>query len=80
MDSPSKFIRSLPQKDRERILEIIFQLRKGKTDGLDLKKLKGYDALFRVRIGKYRIICEQQKEYGFIVVKVTRRDDTTYNL
>lgn len=80
MDSPAKFIKTLSQKDRERIEETISKLYKGEMEGLDLKKLKGYQNMFRVRIGKYRIICEQQKEYGFVVVRITKRGDTTYNL
>lgn len=80
MDDVTKFVRALPQKDRERIVEIMQRLRKGDVIGLDIKKLKGRGKLFRVRIGKHRIICEQNREYGFVIVKVTNRNDTTYNL
>ncbi|MEK7145273.1 MAG: type II toxin-antitoxin system RelE/ParE family toxin [Patescibacteria group bacterium] len=79
MDSSAKFIASLPKKDRERIEETIEAICVGKTSDLDIKKLKGYKNVFRVRVGKYRVICEKNENYGFIILKVTFRTSTTYN-
>lgn len=47
-----KFIDGLPMPDRKRIAEA---LRKLPDDG-DIKKLQGHDALYRLRVGSYRII------------------------
>lgn len=47
-----KFIDGLPMPDRKRIAEA---LRKLPDDG-DIKKLQGHDALYRLRVGAYRII------------------------
>ncbi|KKU70624.1 MAG: hypothetical protein UX94_C0003G0018 [Parcubacteria group bacterium GW2011_GWA2_47_21] len=79
MDNVSKFVASLPEKDRLRIIETLAFIRGGQTSGLDIKKLKGYADIFRVRVGKYRIICRKQEPYRFIIIKVTHRNDTTYN-
>lgn len=47
-----KFIDKLPINERKRIARAIEQL----PNGEDIKKLKGYDELLRLRIGEYRII------------------------
>lgn len=79
MDKISKFIASLSAKDQQSIIEVIAKIHTGDTSNLDIKKLQGYPDLFRVRIGKYRIICRFHKEYGFVIVEVKLRNDTTYN-
>ncbi len=79
MNDISKFIRSIPTREQIRIEEVISKIKSGDISGLDIKKLRGYSDMFRVRIGNYRIICRHNEQYGFIVVKVTRRNDTTYN-
>ena len=47
-----KFIDKLPFTERERIAYAIERL----PNGEDIKKLKGYDELLRLRVGEYRII------------------------
>jgi len=47
-----KFIDKLPLNERKRIVAAIEQL----PNGEDIKKLKGYDELLRLRVGNYRII------------------------
>lgn len=47
-----KFIDKLPRNERMRIAKAIQVL----PDGEDIKKLKGYDDLMRLRVGDYRII------------------------
>ncbi|MCR4334623.1 MAG: hypothetical protein NUV47_02765 [Patescibacteria group bacterium] len=79
MNDVSKFVKSLSAKEQIRIEEVISKMESGDINGLDIKKLKGYSDMFRVRIGNYRIICRHNEQYGFVVVKVTRRNDTTYN-
>ena len=44
---------------------------------LDIKKLKGHSAVFRVRKGKIRVIFVKQKD-GNVVIDVSRRNDKTY--
>ena len=47
-----KFIDRLPQNDRRRLVAAIEQL----LNGEDIKKLKGYKDLLRLRVGDYRVI------------------------
>ncbi len=47
-----KFIDKLSMNERKRIVCAIELL----PNGEDIKKLKGYDELFRLRVGEYRII------------------------
>lgn len=59
-----KFIDRLPMPDRRRVATAIAQL----PDGTDIKKLKGYDGLMRLRVGDYRIIY--RVDNGRLVVLV----------
>lgn len=47
-----KFIEKLPLNEKKRIVAAIEQLPYGE----DIKKLKGYDDVLRLRVGTYRII------------------------
>ncbi|MBM6828473.1 type II toxin-antitoxin system RelE/ParE family toxin [Anaerotignum lactatifermentans] len=47
-----KFIDKLPQNERKRVVRAIEQL----PEGEDIKRLKGYPDLMRLRVGTYRII------------------------
>lgn len=47
-----KFIDRLPMPEKRRLVAAIERLPKGE----DIKRLKGYDGLFRLRVGDYRII------------------------
>lgn len=47
-----KFIDKLPQNEKRRVVAAIEQL----PNGENIKKLKGYSDLLRVRVGEYRII------------------------
>ena len=47
-----KFIDKLPKNERIRIVKAIEEL----PNGEDIKKLKGHNALMRLRVGDYRII------------------------
>jgi mRNA interferase RelE/StbE len=78
MNKIDKFLKKIPKKDRiliEQALKLIF---KGHFQGLDLKKLKGYDSIFRIRIGNYRIIFFNDGE-GIILKAMKKRDESTYH-
>lgn len=47
-----KFIDKLPVNERKRVVSAIERL----PNGEDIKRLKGYDDLLRLRVGDYRII------------------------
>ena len=63
-----KFIDSLPMSERRRIVDAIERL----PDSGDIKRLQGYDNLFRLRVGNYRIIYTV--DHGHLVVCVIDAD------
>lgn len=47
-----KFIDSLPRNERMRVVSAIERL----PNGEDIKKFKGHEGVFRLRVGSYRIL------------------------
>ena len=53
IDKPAmKFLQKQPQEQRERLLKAISRL----PEFGDIKSLSGYENLFRLRVGTYRVI------------------------
>ena len=77
MDKLLKSLRKLTKKEREQIDKILAKIETDRTTGLDIKKLKGRDDIFRVRKGKLRIIY-QKKGTDIILVMISRRNEGTY--
>lgn len=59
-----KFIDRLPLNEKKRIVAAIERL----PEGQDIKPLKGYQGLFRLRVGDYRIIYTV--DHGQLIVYV----------
>lgn len=59
-----KFIDRLPLNEKKRVVAAIEHL----PNGEDIKKLKGYDDLLRLRVGEYRIIYTV--DHGELIVMV----------
>lgn len=57
------------------VLESIAQ---NKTTGLDLKKLRSRDDIYRVRKGKFRVLLLKTRN-SWNVIAIERRSDTTYS-
>ena len=67
-----KFIDKLPKNEKARIVSAIEQLPKGN----DIKKLKGHDALMRLRVGEYRIIYTvMDRELVILVIDAGNRGE-----
>ena len=77
MDKIQKFLQKLSQKERTAIESIINQIIRRDITGIDVKKLRGEDHLFRARKGNIRIIFSMKKDYAYIIT-IERRNDTTY--
>ena len=71
MKKPAKkFIDKLPKNEKIRIIKAIEKL----PDGVDIKKLKGHDNVYRLRIGDYRILYTVDNgEYTVIVINAGNR-------
>jgi mRNA interferase RelE/StbE len=64
-----KFIRKQDQDTQKRIIKAIIELPNG-----DIKKLKGIDEIYRLRVGDFRVLFEKNdKELIIIVVDVGNR-------
>ncbi|HRZ30130.1 MAG TPA: type II toxin-antitoxin system RelE/ParE family toxin, partial [Candidatus Paceibacterota bacterium] len=75
MDKISKALARLTTKEKETIAEIFSRIQSGKIIGLDLKKLKGYEDIYRVRFGKWRVIYRISKAGKIFLVSFGRRSD-----
>ena len=77
MDKIEKVLQKFAQKERERVKKILERINRRKFEGLDLKKLKGHNDIFRVRKGNLRIIYRQADD-SIVILAVERRREKTY--
>jgi len=77
MDKIDKALSKLTFKERKRIKDIVKALQLGRFDNLDIKKLKGFQDIFRVRKGGLRIVY-QLLGIRIIILKVDKRKEDTY--
>ncbi len=77
MDRIEKELAKLTQGERSQIKLIILKLKNRDFRGLDIKKLKGRNDIFRVRKGDLRIIYRILGEKIFILA-IERRSEKTY--
>ena len=62
------------ENECKRILEALHVLsEEGFSSRLDLKKLKGYENQYRLRVGRYRVLFDLQVERTVIVYAVLPR-------
>ena len=78
MDRIEKALTKLTAREREKINTILSKIKSGKTDGLDVKKLKGREDIFRVRKGSLRIIYRILESSDIVILEIARRSDITY--
>ncbi|AUB59865.1 hypothetical protein BK009_03750 [Methanobacterium subterraneum] len=55
------------------IMNRIIKLKDGFLPDLDIKKLKGYSNHYRLRIGKYRVLFQLQKDHVIIIYAILPR-------
>jgi mRNA interferase RelE/StbE len=70
-----KQLGDLPQKQRERLISAI-RLLVDEPRPSGVKKLKGYDKTYRIRVGDYRIIykIEDQEKLILVLSSIHRKD------
>lgn len=78
MDEIKKLFKKITKKDRLMIEAALLALFKGELAGLKIQKLKGYEHIYRLRVGNYRIIYYQDSE-GIILKAIKRRNESTYS-
>lgn len=76
MSNLEKLLRKFSQKERAELEQIIEKIIRRDLNGLDCKKLKGFQDLFRVRKGSMRIIFRLIDQEARILNIERRREDT----
>jgi mRNA-degrading endonuclease RelE of RelBE toxin-antitoxin system len=79
MDKIAKALLSLSTQERKVIKAVLLKIKAGILSGLDLKKLKNCDDIFRVRKGQLRIIFKKNVTGKYFILAIERRSDKTYN-
>jgi len=78
MNKIHKYLDKLLPKERDLIIEIVAQIERGDMSNLDIKKLKGYFNIYRVRKGKTRILFHFDAMGRTAIDSISRRSDNTY--
>lgn len=75
--SARKEFDQLPKKIQGKVLEVLDVLgRNPYSELLQIKKLKGAEGLYRVRIGDYRIVYSvESQQLTVLVIKIGNRKD-----
>ena len=82
-NSVLKVLRSLDSKRKERIKEVIVTLKENPVPFkmYDVAKLKGYDGMYRIRIGNLRMVYEVLwVERKIIIQKIEPRESVYESL
>ncbi len=79
MNKNQKFLKKLNIKEGEHVAKAIESILYRESEGLDVKKLKNYTDLFRVRVGRIRIIYYKKEGMISKIIFTGFRDDNTYN-
>ena len=77
VDKIEKALKKLTEKEREVVKDIFEKINKNNFKGLDIKKLKEREDIFRVRKSKIRIIFRKINE-GIFILSIERRSEKTY--
>jgi len=78
MDNINKLLQKLSGKERKRIKETLEQLKNKNFKGLQTKKLKGHNDVFRVRKGDIRVIYRVSETGEIFILAVERRSEKTF--
>lgn len=79
MDKISKALALLSHKERELVRNILLRIKDGSLAGLDIKKLKNCENIYRAKKGKLRIIFQKKESEKYHILTIERRSDNTYN-
>lgn len=77
MDKIQKALKKLSPRERRRLKFILLKIERGDLGGLDLKKLKGRDDIFRIRKGDLRVILRKDGD-SVKILTLERRGSKTY--
>ncbi len=78
VDKIQKALNKFSEKEKRMVNGLLLKIKAGNVNGLNIKKLKGYCNIFRIRKGKNRIIYRIENNQIFILA-IERRSDKTYS-
>ncbi|MFA6436378.1 MAG: hypothetical protein WCW30_04575 [Candidatus Gracilibacteria bacterium] len=67
MDKIKKFLQRLTKKERDTVARLIQKAIRNELEGLDIKKLKGFDGFYRIRESKIRIVFQKSLPQNRII-------------
>jgi len=76
-DKISKLLAKIPVKDLLRIQQTLEKIKDLQFEGLNIKAIKGQNEIFRVRVGRYRIIYKLEDKNIFLI-SIDKRNEKTY--
>jgi len=79
MPSVKKLLSKFSREEREKLELFIEAINSLNWRNLDVKKLKGYQNIFRVRRGKIRIVFTKNKK-DISILSIDRRHENIYKL
>ena len=79
MPSVKKLLSKFSREEREKLELFIKAINSLNWRNLDVKKLKGYQNIFRVRKGKIRIVFTKDKK-DISILSIDRRHENIYKL
>lgn len=74
-----KILLRLSDEERDKLKSLFVRIQNHDFTHLDMRKLKGHENIFRVRLGKMRVIFRVDATEEIYIIAVERRSDTTYN-
>ena len=78
MDKIEKALQQLSTEERELAREVLDRISRNNFVGLDRKKLKGHEDIFRIRKGRIRIIYRINSQEQIFILAIQRRSEKTY--
>jgi mRNA-degrading endonuclease RelE of RelBE toxin-antitoxin system len=78
VDRMTKNLRKFSKRERVQILQVMRQIKLNYFTGLEIKKLKDREGVYRVRKGDFRIIFYKVDQGMNIIIAVERRSESTY--
>ena len=80
MENLDKKLKKFSPKERVEIEHLVERISRRELDGLNCKKLKGLENIFRIRKGRIRIIFELVSGEDPTIIAIERRKEDTYKI
>lgn len=76
-DKIQKSLDALSEKEKEVVRGLLLKIKNGQFFGVDIKKLKAREDIYRARKGKIRIIYKMNND-GIYLLAIEQRSENTY--